>query len=621
MREFTEQEKVRREKLLEIGKYTNPYPERFEKNYEIKDAMHLEDGISNVKTAGRIIFMRKMGKMSFVTLQDIEGKIQVSVKMDLIGEENYNRFKKDYDIGDFMGVCGEIFTTHTGEKTIRADEITFLGKALRPLPEKFHGLTDIETIYRNRYVDLITSEKSREIFLLRSNLIKEIRNFLNEKGYIEIETPILNTKASGATAKPFVTHHNALNTDFYLRIAPETYLKRAVVAGFTKVFEFARCFRNEGMDSSHLQDFTMLEGYGAYLNYKDNMTFLREMLQTVIKKIFGTLEINIGDKKVDLSGEWEEVSFRDLILKHCEIDIDKFNTKELLLEEIKRCNIEIESETPLENLGYGNLVDQLYKKVARPYVIKPIFLTKHPISLSPLARANDDNPNITDRFQLVINGAEIINAYSELVDPIEQERRLLKQAELKAAGDEEAMPMDYDYIEAMEYGMPPISGWGIGIDRLVQLLTSSENIKDVVMFPLMKPTSVKEIKKIVTDFSKVKIEPLFEEFVDFETFSKSDFRAVKVLNCESVPKSKKLLKFTLDDGTSKERIILSGIHSYYEPEELIGKTLVAITNLPSKTMMGMESCGMLLSAIHYEDEERLNLLIVDDNIPAGAKLY
>lgn len=622
MRTFTEQEMVRRAKVLEISKYTNPYPERFEKNYEIKSAMNLEDGVKDVKTAGRIIFMRKMGKMSFVTIQDIEGKIQVSIKMDLIGEDAYNKFKKDFDIGDFLGVSGEIFTTHTGEKTIRANEITFLGKALKPLPEKFHGLTDIETIYRNRYVDLITSEKSREMFLLRSKLIKEIRNFLDMHGYIEIETPILNTKASGATAKPFVTHHNALNTDFYLRIAPETYLKRAVVAGFTKVFEFARCFRNEGMDASHLQDFTMLEGYGAYLNYKDNMVFLREMLQTIIQKLFGTLEINIGDKKVDLSGEWEEISFRDLILRHSDIDIDKLNTKELLLEEIKKCNIEIESETPLENLGYGNLVDQLYKKIARPYVIKPIFLTNHPISLSPLARANDENPNITDRFQLVINGAEIINAYSELVDPVEQEKRLLKQAELKSLGDEEAMPMDYDYIEAMEYGMPPISGWGIGIDRLLQLLTSSDNIKDVVMFPLMKPLGLKEVKKTITDFSKVKIDSLFEDMVDFETFSKSDFRVVKVINCESVVKSKKLLKFTLNDGTDNERIILSGIHTYYEPESLIGKTLVAITNLPPRKMMDMYSAGMILSAVHYEnDEERLNLIILDDNIPAGAKLY
>lgn len=487
MRNFSEQELVRRSKLEEIANYTNPYPERFEKNYEIKDAVCLEDGVENVKTAGRIVLMRKMGKMSFLTIQDIEGRIQVSVKMDMIGEDAYNRFKSDYDLGDFIGVEGEIFTTHTGEKTIRANQITFLGKALKPLPEKFHGLTDQETIYRNRYVDLITNEKSRENFLLRSRFIQEIRNYLNGLGYIEIETPILNMKASGATAKPFIAHHNALDMDVYLRIAPETYLKRAVVAGFTKVFEIARCFRNEGMDTSHLQDFTMIEGYGAYLNYKDNMVLLRNMLQTIIEKLFGTLKINIGDKVVDLSGEWKEVSFRELILKYSNIDINEFNTKESLLQEIYNKNIVIESDTPLEDLGYGNLVDQLYKKVARPNIVEPIFLTEHPISLSPLARANDDNPSITDRFQLVINGAEIINAYSELVDPQEQEKRLLEQAALKDNGDEEAMPMDYDYIEAMEYGMPPISGWGMGIDRILQLLTNSENIKDVVMFPLMKP--------------------------------------------------------------------------------------------------------------------------------------
>ena len=487
MRKLSEQEIVRREKIDNIRKYANPYPDKFEVNYSIKDASTLDDGTTGVRVAGRIVLMRKMGKMSFLTIQDIEGRIQVSIKVDMIGEEMYAHFKSDFDIGDFIGVSGEIFTTHTGEKTIRADKLEFLGKALKPLPEKFHGLVDQETIYRNRYVDLITSEESRRNFLFRSKFIKEIRNYLDDLGYIEIETPILNMKASGATAKPFIAHHNALDMDVYLRIAPETYLKRAVVGGFSKVFEIARCFRNEGMDSTHLQDFTMIEGYGAYLNYKDNMVLLRNMLQTIIQKLFGTLEIKVGDKVVDLSGEWPAVSFRDLILKYSNIDINEYTTKEALLNKIKEDKIEIDSESPLEYLGYGNLIDQLYKKIARPNVVDPIFLTEHPISLSPLARANDDNPEITDRFQLVINGAEIINAYSELVDPIEQERRLLEQAKLKADGDEEAMPMDYDYIDAMEYGMPPISGWGMGIDRIVQLLTSSDNIKDVVMFPLMKP--------------------------------------------------------------------------------------------------------------------------------------
>ena len=483
-RTFTDQEIVRREKLKNIK---HPYPDRFEVNYEIKDAANLEDGVTGVRVAGRIVLMRKMGKMAFLTIGDIGGKIQISIKIDMVGEEKYQEFKENFDLGDFIGVEGEIFTTHTGEKTVRASSFEFLGKALKPLPEKFHGLEDIETIYRNRYVDLITNDESKYKFLLRSRLIWEIRSYLQNLGYIEIETPILNNKASGATAKPFITHHNALDIDLYLRIAPETYLKRAVVGGFTKVFEIARCFRNEGMDATHLQDFTMIEGYGAYLNYEDNMKLLREMLQTVIKNLFGTLDIQIGDKKVDLSGEWPAISFRDLILKYSDIDIDIYNTKEKLLEKIKEDKIEIESEVPLENLGYGNLVDQLYKKVARPHIIEPIYLTKHPISLSPLARANDDDPSLTDRFQLVINGAEIINAYSELVDPQEQEKRLLKQAELKAQGDEEAMPMDYDYIEAMEYGMPPISGWGMGIDRLMQLITNSENIKDCILFPLMRP--------------------------------------------------------------------------------------------------------------------------------------
>ncbi len=483
-RVFTEQELVRREKLKNIK---NPYPEKYKVNYEIYEAAKLEDGVDNVRVAGRIILLRKMGKMAFLTIGDIKGKIQISIKLDMVGENKYQEFKENFDLGDFIGVEGEIFTTHTGEKTIRAINFEFLGKALKPLPEKFHGLEDKEMIYRNRYVDLIRNEEAKNLFLFRSKFIREIRSFLDKNGYIEIETPILNNKASGALAKPFITHHNALDIDLFLRIAPETYLKRAVVGGFTKVFEIARCFRNEGMDGTHLQDFTMIEGYGAYLNYEDNMIFLKNMLQTIIQNIFGTLEIQVGDKVVDLSGDWESVSFRDLILRYIDIDINVYNTKEKLLEKIREEKLDIDSETPLENLGFGNLVDQLYKKVARPYVVNPIFLINHPTELSPLARANDDNPDIVDRFQLVINGAEIINAYSELVDPQEQEKRLLQQAELKANGDEEAMPMDYDYIEAMEYGMPPISGWGIGIDRLVQLLTNSENIKDCILFPLMKP--------------------------------------------------------------------------------------------------------------------------------------
>lgn len=493
MKKLTDQELVRRNKLDEIRKVSNPYPEKFDVNYRLCDAILLEDETSNIKVAGRIVLMRKMGKLSFLTISDILGKIQISIKVDIIGEENYNFFKENFDLGDFIGVEGEMFTTNSGEKTIRANSFVFLGKALKPLPEKFHGLTDIEEKFRHRYIDLITNDDSKEKFLLRSNLIKYIRRYLEDNDYIEIETPILTNKASGALAKPFISHHNALDTDVYLRIAPETYLKRAIVGGYTKVFEFARCFRNEGMDTTHLQDFTMLEAYCAYYNYEDTMNLMEDMIKNVVFKLFNTCNINFNGRKIDLSKKWERVSFRDLILKDCGIDIKVYNTKESLLEEIKFKDIKLESSSELTTLGYGNLVDILYKKVSRPNLIEPIFLVEHPIDLSPLARANDDNNELTDRFQLVINGAEIINAYSELVDPIEQEKRLIEQAKLNSEGDEEAMVMDEDYISAMEYGMPPISGWGLGIDRLVQLLTDSDNIKDCVLFPLMKQIMKEEI--------------------------------------------------------------------------------------------------------------------------------
>ena len=486
-RQLTEQEQVRRNKLKEISKVCNPYPGKYERTHELKDVITLEDGTRDVRVAGRIVFMRKMGKLSFVRLRDIEGSCQLELKVDVLGEEKYDFFKTLVDVGDFIGAEGEIFTTQTGEKTVRVEKLEFLGKALKPLPEKFHGLTDIEAIYRNRHVDLIMNEESRKRFLFRSNFIKEIRNFMDEKGYIEIETPILCSQPSGALARPFITHHNALDLDMYLRIATETYLKRAVIGGFNKVFEIGRNFRNEGMDPSHLQDFTAIEGYGAYLNYEDNIKLMQEMIQTIVMKLFGKLEISIEGETVDISGDWPTISMRDLILKYCPIDIKEYNTQETLLAKIKEERVDIDCETPLEDLGYGNLVDQLYKKVARPNVKTPVFLTEHPISLSPLARANDDDKSLTDRFQLIINGAEIINAYSELVDPIEQENRLREQAALKNAGDEEAMMMDDDYIQAMEYGMPPISGWGLGIDRIVQILTNADNIRDCVLFPLMRP--------------------------------------------------------------------------------------------------------------------------------------
>ena len=487
MRDFSEQELVRRDKINKIKEYCNPYPERYDVTHSLKDASTLADEVNGVRVAGRIVFMRKMGKMSFLKLRDIEGDLQISIKIDLVGEEAYEFFKSNVDIGDFIGAEGEIFTTHTGEKTLRADSFVFLGKALKPLPEKFHGLTDLEACYRQRYVDLIMNEETRKRFQIRVKFIRELRHYLDNLGYMEIETPILNNKASGATARPFKSHHNALDLDVFLRIAPETYLKRAVVGGIPKVYEVARCFRNEGMDASHLQDFTMVEGYQAYFNYEDNMKLIQNMLQTIIMNIFGTLKIQVGDKEVDMSGDWGRVSFRELLIKYANIDIEEYNTKEKLLAKIIENKIEVDSETPLENLGFGNLVDVLYKKVARPHMLGPVYLTEHPTSLSPLARSNDDRPEVSDRFQLVINGAEIVNGYSELVDPQEQERRLLEQASLKASGDEEAMDMDYDYIGAMEYGMPPISGWGMGIDRIVQLLTGSESIRDVVMFPLMRP--------------------------------------------------------------------------------------------------------------------------------------
>lgn len=487
MRQFSEQELVRRGKIEEIKKYCNPYPERYEITHSLLEASKLEDGTSNVSVAGRIVFMRKMGKLSFLRLRDIESDLQVSIKFDLVGEENYSFFKSNIDVGDYIGVEGEMFTTQTGEKTLRANKFVFLGKALKPLPEKFHGLTDPELCYRNRYVDMIMNEETRKRFLIRMKFIRELRNYLDNHGYYEVETPILNNKPSGAVARPFKSHHNALDIDVYLRIAPETYMKRSIVAGIPKVYEIARCFRNEGMDSTHLQDFTMIECYQSYFNYRDNMKFIREMLQDIIMKLFNTLEVQVGDKVVDMSGIWKSVTFREVILKYAQIDIKEYDTKEKLLEKIKQEKIELDSETPIENLGYGNLVDYLYKKVARPNIVGPVYLTGHPIELSPLARSNDLDRTITDRFQLIVNGAEIINGYSELVDPQEQEKRLIEQAKLKADGDEEAMEMDYDYINAMEYGMPPISGWGMGIDRLIQLLTNSDNIKDVVMYPLMRP--------------------------------------------------------------------------------------------------------------------------------------
>lgn len=479
---------ARNEKLQKIEQYgINPHPERYETTHEIGAARLLEDGTKDISIAGRIMSKRKMGKIAFLDLSDVTGHIQLVMKRDDFPEGEYKKFHEITDIGDFVGVKGEIFTTQAGEKSLEVYGFEFLGKSLRPLPEKYHGLVNQEAIYRERHLDLIMNEETKKKFLLRSKFVRLLREFLDNHGFIEVETPALQNTASGATAKPFIAHHNALDRDVYLRISPELTLKKLIIGGFNNIYEVARDFRNEGMDANHLQDFTMVEGYSAYWNYEDNMRFMKEMIIYILGKLYdGNLNIKIGDKVIDFGGEWKVVSFRELILKDCGIDIDKFETAESLLEEIRNQKIELDAEN-IESLGRGNLIDQLYKKVSRPKVIEPTFLIKHPIDLSPLARSNDENPNLTDRFQLIVNGQEIINGYSELVDAREQERRLIKQSELKAQGDEEAMSIDKEYIRAMEYGMPPISGWGLGVDRFLQFLTSSQNIRDVVLYPLMRP--------------------------------------------------------------------------------------------------------------------------------------
>lgn len=487
MGDISELKRVRLEKeqkLKDLG--VNVHPERYEITHSLKDVRKLEEGVKNVRVAGRVMSKRKMGKISFMDLRDLEGKIQLVFKRDDLGEENYKLLHATVDIGDFIGVEGETFVTQAGEKSIQVKSYEFLGKALRPLPEKFHGISNQEMLYRERHLDLIMNEETKKRFLLRSDFIKLLREFLWSKGFIEVDTPVLQNTASGATARPFITHHNTYDADVYLRISPELTLKKLVVGGFTNVFEVARDFRNEGISVNHLQDFTMVEGYSAYYNYKDNMKLMREMIIYIIGKLFdGNLVVNIGGKDIDFGAEWDEISFRDLLIKDCGIDINNFPTAESLLNEIRERKIELDVEN-IESLGRGNLIDQLYKKVSRPYIIKPTYLTGHPIDLSPLARSNDDNPDITDRFQLIVNGQEIINGYSELVDSQEQERRLIEQNKLKDNGDEEAMSIDHEYIKAMEYGMPPISGWGLGVDRFLQFLTSSYNIRDVVLYPLLK---------------------------------------------------------------------------------------------------------------------------------------
>ena len=487
MGDISELKKVREEKEAKLKDYgVNTRPDSFKYTHTLKEVMALEPGTKDVSVAGRVMSKRKMGKISFIDLRDVEGRIQLCIKRDDLGEELYKKIHETLDVGDFIGVTGDIFITGSGEKTVQVYKYKFLGKSLRPLPEKFHGVTNQEILYRERHLDLIMNDETKKRFLLRSKVIKLIREFLDNRGFIEVETPVLQNTASGATARPFITHHNTYDADVFLRISPELTLKKLIIGGFTNIYEIARDFRNEGISVNHLQDFTMIEGYSAYYNYKDNMKLTSDLIKYIISNINdGNLKIMIGDTEVDFGNEWPEIGFRELILKDSGIDIDKFETASELLAEIKKNKIDL--ETPdLDKLGRGNLIDQLYKKVSRPKMINPVFVTKHPIDLSPLARSNDDNPNIADRFQLVVNGQEIINGYSELVDSREQDKRLKEQSELKAKGDEEAMSTDNEYIKAMEYGMPPISGWGLGIDRFLQFLTNSYNIRDVVLYPLLK---------------------------------------------------------------------------------------------------------------------------------------
>ena len=582
----------------------------------------------DVTVAGRIIAKRIMGKASFCTIQDSDEKIQSYVSINDLGEESYKAFKT-WDIGDIIGITGFVFKTRTEEISVHAKEVTLLSKSLRPLPEKFHGLKDVDLRYRQRYVDLIMNPEVKETFRKRSQIISEIRKILDEKGFLEVETPVLNTISGGATARPFITHHNTLNIPMYLRIATELNLKRLIVGGYDKVYEMGRIFRNEGMDIRHNPEFTTIELYAAYQNYHDMMDITEELFQKCAMKVCGTTRLTYQGTEIDLGGKWKRVTMIDSIKEACGVDFNTINTDEEAVALAKERKLEI----PAGKETRGHIISLFFDEYVEKTILQPTFIYDYPVEISPLAKRSPKDPRLTERFEVFIDGREYGNAFSELNDPIDQYERFKEEIAARENGDDEAGMMDEDFINALEYGMPPTGGLGIGIDRLVMLLTDSASIRDVLLFPTMKPLGSSDNKKIndipenndreeVIDFSKVEIEPLFKDYVDFDTFSKSDFRAVKVRECVAVPKSKKLLKFTLDDGTDTERIILSGIHPYYETEELIGKTLIAITNLPPRAMMGIDSCGMLLSAVHTEEgEEKLHLLMVDNHIPAGAKLY
>ena len=603
--------------------------EVLKKDYEERRSI-MDANPIHVAIAGRMMFKRVMGKASFCNIQDLQGSIQVYVARDAIGTESYADFKRS-DIGDIFGLEGFAFRTRTGEISIHAEKMTLLSKSLQILPEKFHGLTDTDTRYRQRYVDLIMNPESKETFIKRSKILKEIRNFLDGRGFMEVETPMLVSNAGGAAARPFETHYNALNEDVKLRISLELYLKRLIVGGLERVYEIGRVFRNEGVDTRHNPEFTLMELYQAYTDYEGMMELTESMFRYLAEKVCGSAVISYNGTVIDMAKPFERISMIDAVKKYAGVDFAEVKTDEEAKALADEHHVEYE-----ERHKKGDILNLFFDEFCEEKMIQPTFVTDHPIEISPLTKKNPEDPNYVERFELYVYGREMCNAYSELNDPIDQRERFAAQEEAFAAGDEEANHTDEDFLNALEIGMPPTGGIGYGIDRLVMLLTDAQAIRDVLLFPTMKSldadkkSAKAETKAVETapekeeviDFSKVKVEPLFEEFVDFDTFSKSDFRAVKVKECIAVPKSKKLLQFTLDDGTGTDRTILSGIHAFYEPEELVGKTLIAITNLPPRAMMGIESCGMLLSAIHEEEgEEKLHLLMVDNHIPAGAKLY
>ena len=626
--------KVRREKLadlqangknpFEITKYdVTCHATDIKENFEEMEGKH-------VSVAGRVMQKRVMGKASFCNILDLSGNIQSYVARDSIGEESYKDFKK-LDIGDIIGIEGEVFKTKTGEISIHASAVKLLSKSLQILPEKFHGLTNTDTRYRQRYVDLIVNPEVRDTFIKRSRIISAVRRYLDGQGFMEVETPMLVANAGGAAARPFETHFNALNEDLKLRISLELYLKRLIVGGLERVYEIGRVFRNEGLDTRHNPEFTLMELYQAYTDYNGMMDLTENLYRHVAQEVLGTTKIVYKGIEMDLGEPFERITMVDAVKKYAGVDWNEVETLEQARELAKEHNLEFE-----ERHKKGDILNLFFEEYVEEHLLQPTFVMDHPVEISPLTKKKPENPNYVERFEFFMNGWEMANAYSELNDPIDQRERFAAQEEAFAAGDEEANHTDEDFLNALEIGMPPTGGIGFGIDRMCMLLTGAEAIRDVLLFPTMKTLNdvnkkndvkskaAEEVKaepeKI--DFSKVKIEPLFEEAVDFDTFSKSDFRAVKVKECVAVPKSKKLLQFTLDDGTGTDRTILSGIHAYYEPEELVGKTLIAITNLPPRAMMGIDSCGMLLSAIHEEEgEEKLHLLMVDDHIPAGAKLY